>query len=604
MNLFEELRHRNVLRVGAAYAVLGWLLAQIADLVVDAFNLPDQYLQMIIIALVLGFPVAVFFAWVFELTPEGLKKAKDLPADAPKDPRSGKILNRLTMGLLVVAVVWLGWDKLQGPVTEPEPLATDEQHVTDKSIAVLPFADFSPDGEQGWFADGLTDEILNALARTSDLRVASRTSAFKYRDTEGDLPRIAAELGVAHILEGSIRRAGDKLRVTAQLIRAADDMHLWSDTFDGSTDDSIEIQEEIAIKIAQAMETAMDPDELERMLSAGTRSVEAWELYVRANVDAYASDMPMSEVVDLLERAVAIDPAFVDAHLGLAHLWMSHLNPAQTVRYEATISQEEARRRFYDAISKAQEFARSEASRAEYDAIRARFDIRLTDYVAAIRRFVDTRPESYSAKAQLMSALILVGDYDTARRVGAEAMRLAMAADDPTAGVFQFLHRVDLPAALQMAEAAMARSNVNAETLYQAHRVFLYAGAVERAAQLAQLHGARATDQSSITMVNIRQACAEDRVADAEAELAALQETEAGGLVDNRWLFLKTLGQDDEATEAVRYLDEGDGLFALSGFMHYTHFDPRPFPNLAARLEAQGIQRPPPTEIPFACKRD
>ncbi|MEJ2256101.1 MAG: hypothetical protein P8X98_03725 [Woeseiaceae bacterium] len=602
MNLFEELRHRNVFKVAAAYTVVGWLLAQVADLVVDAFNLPDRFLQMIIIALVLGFPIAVFFAWVFELTPDGLKKAKDLPADMPKDPRSGKILNRLTMGLLIVAVIWLGWDKFQAP--EPEPVANEEHEVTDKSIAVLPFADFSPDGQQGWFADGLTDEILNALARTSDLRVASRTSSFQYRNSQGDLPRIATELGVAHILEGSVRRAGDKLRVTAQLIRAADDTHLWSDTFDGTTEDSIEIQENIALKIAQAMETAMDPDELQRMLSAGTTSVEAWELYVRTSPNDYSSGMSMTETVDLLERAVAIDPSFVDAHITLAALWLAHLNPAQALKYEEPISNDEARRRFYDAITKAEEFARSATSRAEYEAVRARFDIRLTDYLAAVRRVAEARPDRYGERAELMSAYILIGDYATARRIGSEAMRLAMAADDPSGGVFQYLHRVDVPAALEMAEAAVSRANVSADTLYQAHRVFLYAGKVARAAQLARLHNARSNDPSSITIVNLRQACAEGRVADADAIYAGLQNMETGDLIDNQWLFLKTLGRDEEATAAVRYLDEGDGLFALSGFLDYTHFDPRPFPNLMARLEAQGITRPPPTEIPFACRRD
>ena len=409
---------------------------------------------------------------------------------------------------------------------------------------------------------------------------------------------------MAHILEGSVRRAGDKLRVTAQLIRAADDMHLWSDTFDGTTDDSIKIQEQIALKIAQAMETAMDPDELERMLSAGTRSVEAWELYVRADIGSYSSDATMVEVVDLLERAIDIDPTFVDAHLALAHLWMSHLNPAQGVNYEQPIPASEARRRFYEAIASAQEFARSEASRAEYDAVLARFDIRLTDYVAATRRVADARPEQYAELAQLMSAYILLGDYPAAREIGAEAMRLAMAADDPSPGVFQYLHRVDLPPALQMAEAAMARPNVRAETIYQAHRVYLYAGDVERAAQLARLHRARETDESSIAMVGVRQACAEGRIEDAEAIYATLDASGPGAPAANKWLFLKTLGRDTDATEAVRYLDEGDGLFALSGFLHYTHFDPRPFPNLMARLEAQGIQRPPPTDIPFACRRD
>ena len=598
---FEELRHRNVVRVAIAYVVVAWLVAQVADLVVDAFNLPDNFLQMIIILLVVGLPVAVIFAWAFELTPEGLKKAKDLPADAPKDPRSGKFLNRLTIVTLLVAVAWLGWDKLQTPVADDAPASPSA--VTDKSIAVLPFADFSPDADHAWFADGLTDEILNALARTSDLRVASRTSSFQYRDAQGDLPRIATELGVAHILEGSVRRAGDKLRVTAQLIRASDDMHLWSNTFDGTTADSIEIQETIALKIAQAMETAMDPTELERMLSAGTSSVEAWELYVRADVSAYSNERPIAEIIDLLERAVAIDPSFVDAHLGLAQVWMSHLNPAQSRKYERPISRDEARRRFYEAITNAQELARSEASRAEYDAMRARFDVRLTDYVEANERIARARPEHYGAQAQLMSAYILLGDYDAARRVGSEAMRLAMAADDPSAGVFQYLHRVDLPAAMRMAEAAITKPNPNADTLYQAHRVFLYAGDVERAARLAQLHNARATDAASIAMIRIRQACAEGRVADADATYSELDRNEPGWFDDNRWLFLKTLGREEDATSVVRYLDEGDGLYALSGFLHYTHFDPRPFPKLMAQLEAQGVRRPPPTEIPFACQR-
>jgi hypothetical protein len=388
------------------------------------------------------------------------------------------------------------------------------------------------------------------------------------------------------------------------LIRAADDTHLWSDTFDGTTEDSIAIQEQIALKIARAMDTAMDPEELERMLSAGTRSVAAWELYVRADTASYGNTRPMTETVDLLERAVTIDPSFVDAHLALAQIWVSHLNPAQSLKYDQPISGDEARRRFYAAITSAQEFARSEASRAEYDALRARFDIRLTDYLAAVHRFADARPESYAARAELMSAYILVGDYAAARRVGADAKRLAMAADDPTGAVFQHLHRVDLASAMEMAEAAIARPNVSPNDLYQAHRVFLYAGEIERAARLARLFAARSTDETSLAMVEIRQACAEGRVEDAEAIYANLDATGSGGLADNEWLFLKTLGREEEANESVRYLDEGDGLFALSGFLHYTHFDPRPFPNLMARLEAQGIRRPPPTEIPFACKRD
>ena len=222
----DELKYRNVFRVAVAYVVVGWLIAQVADLVVDAFNLPDSFLQMIIVLLVLGFPIAVVLAWAFELTPDGVKRAKDLPADAPKDPRSGRMLNRITIITLIVAVAWLGWDKMQRPATQTA--SETPAAAVDKSIAVLPFADFSPDADHAWFADGLTDEILNALARTRSLRVASRTSSFAYKNTDKDVTTIAAELDVAHILEGSVRRAGDRIRVTAQLIRASDDAHLLS----------------------------------------------------------------------------------------------------------------------------------------------------------------------------------------------------------------------------------------------------------------------------------------------------------------------------------------------------------------------------------------
>jgi TolB-like protein len=605
-NLFQELKHRNVFRVAVAYAVVGWLVVQVADVATESFAAPDWVMKVLILFLLLGLPVAAFLAWAFELTPEGVVRAEDVPANAPKDPRSGKMLNRLTIAALLVIIAWLGWDKLQGPTdADPAPVETAAA-VTDKSIAVLPFADFSPDGQQGWFADGLTDEILNALARTRDLRVASRTSSFQYRGTDGDLPKIAAELGVAHILEGSVRRSGDRLRVTAQLIRAADDTHLWSDTFDGTTADSIAIQENIALRIANALKTAMDPDELQRMLSAGTESVEAWELYLQAEGEINSDEPSADHVLALLERAVTIDPGFADAHIGIARLWLSHLNPAQTVRFTQPFPADEARARLYAAIDLAEAHARSETMQAEYQQLRAQFDIRLNDRVDAARRVAEARPEDYESKAYLMGALIAAGDYAAARAIGLEAKQQAMAADDPTSNVFQYLHRVDVPAALEMAEAAMRRPNVQPQTLYQAHRVMLYAGKVAEAALVARQYEDRASDPTSIAMVRVRQACAEGRITDADREFAAYNAVpgQHGAVADNRWLFLQTLGRYEDAIEDVRHLDQGVGLYALSGFLAYTHFDPRPFPNLNARLEAQGIQRPPAAQVAFFCKRD
>jgi hypothetical protein len=287
----------------------------------------------------------------------------------------------------------------------------------------------------------------------------------------------------------------------------------------------------------------------------------------------------------------------------LAGMWLSHLNPAQTFRYDQPISREEARQNFYDSLEKAARFARSDVARAEYDALRARFDIRLNDYVTAYQSITESQPDNYRPLATLIGAHILVGDYDEARRVGLKAKALAMADSNPDSWVFQYLHRVDVPAAMEMAEAAVNQPNVSAAALYQAHRVYLYAGEVERAAQLARRHNDRETEPDSVAMVNVRQACAEGRVADADAEFVKLVETTPGKAVQNEWLFLKTLGRNEDANDAVRYLDEGDGLYALSGFLHYTHFDPNVFPHLRARLESQGITRPPPTTIPFACRQ-
>ena len=357
----DELKHRNVVRVAVAYIIVGWLVAQVADLVVDAFNLPGSFLQMIIVLLVLGFPIAVVFAWAFELTPEGVKRAKDLPADMPKDPRSGKFLNRLTIVTLVIAVAWLGWDKLERGDTTPTPT---ESAVVDKSIAVLPFADFSADADHAWFADGLTDEILNALARIRDLRVASRSSAFQYRESAQDIPKVAAELGVAHILEGSVRRAGDRIRVTAQLIRASDDAHLWSDTYDASSEDSIEIQEKIAFEIASVLDTAMDPEELKRMVEAGTDSIPAWESYLRLLDVANRAFDEMdpsrnAEIFEHYETALRLEPEFGEAHLVMADTLYGWLNPSDFSHPPAGYTIDDLKARFRGAALAAARFART-----------------------------------------------------------------------------------------------------------------------------------------------------------------------------------------------------------------------------------------------------
>jgi TolB-like protein len=595
--LLRELKTRNVFRVGVAYTISAWLLAQVADLVSDTFAAPAWVMQMLVILLLIGLPLALFLAWAYELTPAGIVKANNVPAGMDKDPRAGKMLNRLTLLVLVVAVSWLAWDKFQPSVVQPVG------PVSDKSIAVLPFADFSPGKDQAWFADGLTDEILNALARTRDLRVASRTSSFAFRGTDKDIPQIGTELNVAHVLEGSVRRAGDRLRVTAQLIRVDDDAHLWSDSFDRSVEDSIEIQETIALQIARALQTAMDPEELEEMLSAGTSSVAAWELYLQAEALAEGEASDLSEMLQLLEQAVAIDPQFVDAHITIANLWLTHLSPSQTGRVSSVTSRSEAKRRFYEAIENASQNARSEVDRAEYMGFRARFDVRLLDFVRTSETITRLEPERLQSWTNLGYAKILVGDYAGARDALLVAKEMSLKTGESPFQVYQYLHRVDVPAAYELASATMQRASVSNQDIYQAHRVFLSAGKTEQAARLAQLFGDRSNDPSAVLMVNIRQACAEGRVADADELYTHLDDSIDGGLGDNVWLFLKTLGRDNEANELLRSLDTPDGMYTLSSFLNYTHFDPTLYPRFSAQLAAQGIERPPAATIPFACKR-
>lgn len=594
--LIEELRHRNVFRVGVAYVVAGWLIAQIADLAADAFNAPDWIMQMLIIVLLLGLPVALFLAWAYEMTPEGVKKAHEVPHDAPKDPRAGRVLNLVIIATLTVTVVLLAWDKVRGPgfagVGE-----------VDKSIAVLPFDDFSPEGDHSWFADGLTEEILNSLARTADLQVASRTSSFAYRGANLDIPAIANELGVAHVLEGSVRRAGDRLRVTAQLIRAADDKHLWSETFDGSNEDSIGIQESIAIAIANALKTAMDPEELARMISAGTRSVEAWEIYLRG----LAADKQMTETVDLdsvfavialFERAVEIDPAFADAHLMLADLWEGQINPTSIQYLSSGLPQSERQEHYDAAISAAIKFARSESTRLEAEMRAAEFDLRLMDQIALAEQMVELEPERRQGWSWLNYLYMIVGEFDKATKAGKMAWAAKPEPGSGNSPIIQSTHRTDINVAVAMVDEVLAVANPSQVEIYQSHRVLLAAGEVERAAELAKLYVPRSSDDEGIVMVQLRQACAEGRIADADELFKQISPDS-----NTRWLFLKTLGRDDEARDLLSALETPESLYALSAFLTYRSFEARDFPLLWNTLTAQGINRPEARPMAYRCDR-
>ena len=601
----QELRHRNVFRVGIAYVIAGWLLAQVVDLAADAFKAPDWIMQMLIVMLLIGLPIALFLAWAYELTPDGVKKAEDVPENAPKDPRSGQTLNRVTTVALIAAVAWIGWDAFQDRTGDAAmPIAT----VIDKSIAVLPFADFSSDADQAWFADGLTEEILNSLARTADLHVASRTSSFAYKGSGESTPDIARALSVAHILEGSVRRAGDQLRVTAQLIRATDDKHLWSETFDGSIDNALAIQEEIAIQIAKALQTAMDPTELANMISAGTSSVEAWELYLQAlalqneafdRVDS-AKQLQAAAVFD---QAIAIDPDFVDAHNQLVTTWFLQLDNTTTAYSDLGPPYEERRARFDTALEASIRLARSDVERLRTEYRRAVVDVRINEELRIAEELAALQPESFDALRVLTDVYQQYGQLDKARETALRAWALPRDPGDNTSGIVYQMRRIDLDEAVRMVDGWLDGARAGGEELppnfyYQAHRTLLEAGEIERAAGLIDNYSLRSADADGKTIVRIRQACAEGRVDDADALF------ESSGTAESiRWLVLMTLGRVDEARELLRQYDTPEKLFVLASHLDYRTFDPRDYPLLWKTLQSQNLKRPPVRLQPFACKR-
>jgi len=333
VTLFIELKRRNVIRVGIAYVVSAWLLLQVADVVLNNFELPGWVFRTTLLILAIGLPVALLLAWAFELTPEGIRKEKEVEHDQSVTHATGRKLDRGIIVALTLALGLFAFDKfVLDPARDREMAeAAAEQArnevpaaiVADNSIAVLPFADLSQAGDQQYFSDGIAEELLNALVRVDGLKVTSRTSSFAFRGDEQSLRDIAEALQVNLILEGSVRRAGNRVRITAQLINARSDRHLWSETFDRDLDDVLVIQDEIASSIVASMkqELGLDisPDQV--AIASATQNVDAYDLYLKAR-SLIIARADISAAVNLLEQAVTIDPEFAKAWevLGVAYI--------------------------------------------------------------------------------------------------------------------------------------------------------------------------------------------------------------------------------------------------------------------------------------------
>ncbi len=329
MSFFEELKRRNVFRVAMVYTIASWLLMQVADLVFPRIGLPDSAVTLVIALLGLGFIPALIFAWAFEMTPEGIKKEKDVDRSQSITPQTGRKLDRAIIGILVLALAYFAYDKFaMTPAQDGQPMQKAENTQPaggEKSIAVLPFVNMSEDASNEYFSDGISEEILNALAKVKELKVAGRTSSFAFKGHNEDLRKIGETLGVENILEGSVRKSGDEVRITAQLIQVSDGFHLWSESYDRKLDNVFAIQDEIAQAILKEMKTTLLEDEAEVIAATRTDS-KAYDLYLLAKQRMYErTHLTIESASGLLDKAIAIDPQYAPAYAqrGIASLLLS-----------------------------------------------------------------------------------------------------------------------------------------------------------------------------------------------------------------------------------------------------------------------------------------
>jgi TolB-like protein len=568
-NFLSELKRRNVYKVAVAYAVVSWLLIQIVTQVFPFFEIPSWAVRLVVLLLILGFPVALVLAWAFEITPEGIKRADEVEPAQSNTHKTGRKLIGITVALAVVAGGMFAARHVQSPFTKAAPASAPAHTATtsvavsisDKSIAVLPFENLSDNKENAYFADGVQDEILTDLAKVADLKVISRTSVMQYRKTAArNLREIGQQLGVAHVLEGSVQRAGNKIRVNAQLIDARNDAHLWAHTYDRDLADVFAIQSEIAETIAGQLQAELSPSEKAAIAQVPTKDVIANDLYVRARVLDERSNDPggkesMLQGVSLLEEAIRRDPNFVlaycllcEIHLDLYWGGFDHTNARRDQAFAALqaaerIQPDEGEVHIQKGIYAYHGFRDYDTARAEFERARqtlpnssrvpfylAVVDRRQARWAESLRNFdrgLELDPRFFPMVEEAAFTYGGVGRFDDAVRLARQAVSLSPK---------------DYYARVSLAQCAyFERADL---------------GPLLKQLNLFRSEGTEATSNSAETFVNVALA-GRDRVA-AEQALGFIPQA---GLVTPVWNFLlprdwfvglvaRTFGENDKAWQA------------------------------------------------------
>ena len=335
MSFLSELKRRNVIRMAGLYLVGAWLITQVAATLLPVFEAPVWAMKAVIAILAFGFIPSLVFAWIFELTPEGLKRDDEVKPEHSIAPQTAQRMERIIIVLFSVALAFFGFDKFvlapqresaavnaMATKVKAETIASIKNAAIEKSIAVLPFVNMSADKDNEYFSDGISEEILNALTKVDDLKVTGRTSSFYFKGKDESLKKIGDTLGVAHVLEGSVRKQGQNVRITAQLVRTQDGFRLWSETYDGDLKDVFALQEKIARSITDSLKVVLIGNQSSQLVNAGTSNTEAYEFYLQASAIFNRRDgARFDDAIGLLNKAIELDPGYARAHSRLAALY-------------------------------------------------------------------------------------------------------------------------------------------------------------------------------------------------------------------------------------------------------------------------------------------
>jgi adenylate cyclase len=321
INFFAELKRRNVYKVAVAYAVVAWLLIQAASILFPAFDAPPWVMKIFIIVIIFGFPVALIFSWAFEITPEGIKLESEIEPNKSIKRRTGRKIVAVTIALAVLAAGLFVYQLVRSKSTVTPRQSEAATEAPNKSIAVLPFVNMSADKNDEYLSDGMTEELINVLSKVPGLRVPGRTScfAFKGKNEEDIFRKVGDQLHVGAVLEGSVRKAGDKLRVTAQLINVSDGYHLWSKDYDGDVKDILNFQSNVAEQVVQALQVQLGTEAARALSKKPTENAEAYRLYLLGRYHfAKFTRAGWTNAIHYFEQALQIDPAYTLAYCGLA----------------------------------------------------------------------------------------------------------------------------------------------------------------------------------------------------------------------------------------------------------------------------------------------